>query len=335
MGLVKRKDASFSRQTTQQEEQCLGELDPTELKVDVGLDWIDAVQKEVSPYRLEYSPSEPTSHLVGDKPALLLANRVRRDLEKRVLLGQANTAFVVGECVQAAADYSLSRDLAFRLEGLLHPVRPHSFAQLAYIEDLLNRRMPLVLGIGPTGTGKTHLAMMAGVHLLAVDAIKHFIITRPHEMSDGEVLTPETRSEKRCDEQFAVFYDILHDVLGHAKIEALIDNHRLQILPLGTLRGRTFNNSFILVDEAQNMSVKKMRMAITRSGENSRMVITGDPSQQELKSGEQSGLTHLLEMLRGSGLASVHSFGSREVIHSKSVAEIEALYSREDPALFA
>ncbi len=335
MSLAKRKDGNFSRQNTEHPAGRGEGSHAPGFGPEAGRGWFDAVVKAVSPYRLQHAPANEEIEFAGDKPALLLAHRVLENLEKRAGLGEAATASVIDECLCEAVNYTLSKELALRLNGLLHPVRPHSFEQLAYMEDLLDRQKSLVFGIGPTGTGKTHLAMLAGIHLLAVNEIKHFVITRPHEVYDGEVVTPEIRSETRCDEQFAVFHDILHDVLGHDEIEMLIDNHRLQILPLGTLRGRTFNNSFILVDEAQSMSVKKMRMAVTRSGENARMVITGDPSQKELKSGEQSGLTHLLDMLKESSIARVHRFTSAQVIHNKSVAEIEALYAREDPAIFA
>jgi phosphate starvation-inducible PhoH-like protein len=101
-------------------------------------------------------------------------------------------------------------------------------------------------------------------------------------------------------------------------------------MPLGRMRGRTFHQCFIVVDDAQNMNVRKMRMAVTRLGRASCMVVTGDPIHNDLPSGETSGLTHLLRLIGGTDLASVHQFQNHEIVRTDFVARIEALYSQDD-----
>ncbi|MEO1013861.1 MAG: PhoH family protein [Pseudomonadota bacterium] len=221
----------------------------------------------------------------------------------------------------------MKRDFVFRLKGIFHPVRPLSLAQVAYMDDLLDKRAPLVFGVGPTGTGKTHLAIAAALSQLASEEIKRIVVTRPHILQEGEVMTAEMRAETRRDDQFAPIFDVLHDLLRHDDIAQLIDQRRLEILPLGLIRGRTFNDSSIIVDEAQDMTVQRMRMAVTRLGRRSRMVVTGDPSQVTLRTDEPSGLAHLLNLLRETDVARIHEFKRGEIIRNETVAKLEALYA--------
>jgi phosphate starvation-inducible PhoH-like protein len=116
--------------------------------------------------------------------------------------------------------------------------------------------------------------------------------------------------------------------LGHAEVRRLKEHEQLEILPLGRMRGRTFNEAFIVIDEAQNMTVRKMRMALTRLGFGSRMVVTGDPSQIDLHEEEPSGLPHLLNMIADTDIALVHEFQGTNIIRSDVVARLEALYER-------
>ena len=148
-------------------------------------------------------------------------------------------------------------------------------------------------------------------------------------------MTAAVRAETERDEQFAVFFDILHELIGPSETQSLITHRKLEIAPLGTMRGRTFNDAFILIDEAQNMSIAKMRMAVTRAGQNARTCITGDPSQADLTNrGQQNGLAHLLSMIEEPGIGRVHHFAPRQVIRNETVARLEQLYAAEDPSFF-
>jgi phosphate starvation-inducible PhoH-like protein len=149
-------------------------------------------------------------------------------------------------------------------------------------------------------------------------------------MMEGEVMTPALRAETGPDEQLTAIEDALHDLIGHEALKRLAGSGQIEITPLGRMRGRTFNDSFIIVDEAHNMTVRKMRMVVTRIGQDSRMVITGDPAQVDLPGDEPSGLAHLLGLIKGTDLALVHEFTRRQIIRNDLVARLETLYAGED-----
>ncbi len=287
-----------------------------------------------APYALQIHQRPNGLYIAGDKPARILAKAILQTASEAATQNTPISPDTLQALLPAVLRQVLSRELAMRLEGILAPVRPMSMAQLAFMDDLLDRSAPMVMGVGPTGTGKTFLAIAAGISLLAQDRVKHLIITKPHEMLNGEIITPEVRSEKRRDEQFNVYFDILNDLIGHDEVDALIAQSRLEIAPLGLLRGRTFNDAFIVLDEAQNTNVRWMRLAATRSGQRSRMVITGDPSQTNLRSGEASGLSHLMDLISGTDIARTHAFEPTHIIRNDTVAQLEALYAKEDPSHF-
>lgn len=282
-------------------------------------------------FRLHRKPGE--IRIAGDRPAVLIVHRTLEKIAASMDQG-AVAAAALKTCLDEVVEAVLRHELCFWLEGLPHPVAPLSLRQVAYINDLLDRHVPLVFGIGATGTGKTHLAIAAGLSLLARGDVRHVVITRPHEMLEDEVVTPTIRAEKKCDEQFNTYYDILDDLIGADETGSLIARRRLEIAPLGAIRARVFNRSFIVVDEAHHMNVRRMRMAATRAGTGSRMVIVGDPARSRLRSGEDSGLAHLLTMIEGSDIGRVHHFAAQQLTRNTTVARLEALYAREDPERF-
>ena len=311
--------------------------------VDFPADWLEPMfgapdapghwmERAVRPYRLQVMPRPDGVRLAGDSVAVSLAHEMLDRLAKTLKAGGHVDESLVSTTALTVVQNALRHDLAFRLTGLRHPVRPMSLSQVAFLNALLYSGRPLIFGVGPTGTGKTHLAIAAGLSLVAEERFKSLVITRPHERLAGEIVTPEMRAETADDDQLTPITDVLRDLIGHDEIKRLIDGGMLEIAPLGRLRGRTFNESFIVIDEAHNMSVRKMRMAVTRIGRNSRMVVTGDPSQSDLPSDEPSGLAHLLGLLAPTELALVHEFNTREIVRNDLVASIEALYANEEGA---
>jgi phosphate starvation-inducible protein PhoH len=286
------------------------------------------LMKAVAPFSINWPKTAAQSELVGDSPAIvfikLLVERLTPVLsEHQNSLNAATLRSVIDETLEEA----FKRDLALRLVGLVQPVKPHSMAQLAFLTDLLNREHQLVFGLGPTGTGKTYLAIAAALNQLAKGNVKRIVITKPHEMLRGELMTQAKRSEKERDEQFEVYFDILNDLIGPEEIRTLIDHRHLEITPLGLLRGRTLSDAFILIDEAQNTDKHWMRLAITRAGQNSRTIITGDPSQSSLPTGETNGLFHLLKMIEGRQIGRTHRFQPQDIVRNSTVAQLEALYA--------
>jgi phosphate starvation-inducible PhoH-like protein len=287
------------------------------------------IETAVRPYRLQLLPNQDGVRVLGDEVAVTIAAKILEAIGEAVeKTGRIDEA-LIRETVAATIQNALKYDLAFRLAGISHTVRPLSLSQAAFMNMLLFADRALVFGVGPTGTGKTHLAIAAGLSLVTEGRFKTLVVTRPRVLLEGEVMTAALRAETTYDEQLTPIDDVLCDLVGHEGLKRLTERGQITIMPLGQLRGRTFNESFVVIDEAQNMTVSKMRMAVTRLGRASRMVVTGDPAQTDLPGAEPSGLTHLLQLIAGTDLARIHKFENREIIRNDLVARLEALYSGE------
>jgi phosphate starvation-inducible PhoH-like protein len=290
--------------------------------------WSHEIEKAVRPFHLQAARRIGGVRLDGDPTGVALGSAILRRLaEARPIGGHMET---IAESIETAVQNALKHDLAFRLTGLPHAVRPMSLGQVAFMQALLAGDRSLIFGVGPTGTGKTHLAVAAGLSLVAEQRFKTLVLTRPRVMLEGEVMTAALRSETAYDEQLTPIEDVLHDLIGPDEIRRQTEHGLIQIVPLGRMRGRTFNDAYVLIDEAQNMTVRKMRMALTRIGRNARMVVTGDPRQIDLPHEEPSGLIHILRLISGTDLALIHKFQNQEIVRNDLVSRIEALYSHED-----
>ena len=288
---------------------------------------VKAIRKAVLPYHFHLSRAIGAIQISGDEVAVNLAAKIlQRVCDTQPDCGNAEPTLVKAT-ISSVVSNALRRELAFRLKGLPYPLQPKSLSQVAFMNMLLEHDHTLMFGLGPTGTGKTHMAIAAALNQLAKEEVKSIVITRPHVVMKGEVVTPKTRAELEFDDQFVYFEDILRDLVGNEEMKTLISHRKLELIPLGHMRGRTFNEAFLLIDEAQNMTVRKMRMAVTRVGWNSRMVITGDPGQADLMGDEPSGLNHLLDLLQGTDLARIHKFEQQEIVRNAFVARIEELYA--------
>jgi phosphate starvation-inducible PhoH-like protein len=206
-------------------------------------------------------------------------------------------------------------------------VRPRSLAQAAYIEMM--RQCPLVFGIGPAGTGKTYLAAAFAAHMLHERRVERLILSRP-ALEAGERLgfLPGDLKEK-IDPYLRPLYDALFDVLGEAA-GRLMEQGVIEVAPLAFMRGRTLTRAFVILDEAQNTTPAQMKMALTRLGEDSHMVVTGDPSQSDLPGGAALGLNEALTILEGVDGVGVTRFAEKDVVRHPLVARIVAAYNRQN-----
>jgi phosphate starvation-inducible protein PhoH and related proteins len=288
---------------------------------------LKTIESAILPFCFQISATHEGVQVDGDKVAVMLVAKIL----ERIRDGRAKNATeddtLLKATVTAAIADALKRDLVFTLKGVTHPVQPVSLSQVAFLQTLLSWSETLVIGIGPVGTGKTHLAIAAGLNQLAEERVKRVVVTRPHVVMEGEIVTSATRRELEYDDQFEFLEDILRDLIGYLEFRRLIDHRKLELVPLGHMRGRTFNDSFIIVDEAQNMTVQKMQMVISRIGRASRMVLTGDPTHVDLLGDESSGLVHLLELLKGTDIAKVHRFEKNQIVRNNVVARLEELYA--------
>lgn len=207
-------------------------------------------------------------------------------------------------------------------------IRPKSPGQQAYVEAI--NRVPVVFGIGPAGTGKTYLAMAQAVSRLLSGQVRRIVLTRPAvEAGENLGFLPGSLTDK-IDPYLRPLYDALGDMLDPEVLPKLMAAGTIEVAPLAYMRGRTLNDSFIILDEAQNTTVSQMKMFLTRLGFNSQVVITGDTSQIDLPGNQRSGLAVVQEILRGIDDIEFCYLTSADVVRHKLVAEIIDAYSRWD-----
>ncbi len=201
--------------------------------------------------------------------------------------------------------------------------RARSPAQAAYLD--LMRTHALVFGIGPAGTGKTYLAAAFGAHLLYERRVERLILSRP-ALEAGERLgfLPGDLKEK-IDPYLRPLYDALFDVLGE-QCNKLMEKGVIEVAPLAFMRGRTLSNAFVILDEAQNTTSAQMKMFLTRLGEDSRMVVTGDPTQSDLPGGRAEGLNEAMDIASNLEGAAVARFTEKDVVRHALVTRIVAAY---------
>lgn len=229
--------------------------------------------------------------------------------------------------VHAAPANGLPAELIVSAQG--KKIRPKTENQKAYVDAINNNT--IVFGVGPAGTGKTYLAMAKAVQALQSRRVNRIILTRP-AVEAGESLgyLPGTLSEK-IDPYLRPLYDALHEMVEPDSIPHLIEVGTIEVAPLAYMRGRTLNDAFIILDEAQNTSAEQMKMFLTRLGFNSHMVITGDASQVDLPRGTDSGLAQALDYLDGIADIAIVRLKSDDVVRHDLVSKIVDAYDHHQP----
>ncbi|MCP3973658.1 MAG: PhoH family protein [bacterium] len=203
-------------------------------------------------------------------------------------------------------------------------VRPKTHGQKRYVDSI--RENTLVFGIGPAGTGKTYLAMACAVEALVSGAVRRMILSRP-AVEAGERLgfLPGDLAAK-VDPYLRPLYDALYEMLGPEETARLMERGTIEIAPLAYMRGRTLNDAFVVLDEAQNTTPEQMKMFLTRLGFNSKMIITGDITQTDLTDGRSSGLTVVQRILRNVDDVGFAKLGAKDVVRHRLVAAIVDAY---------
>jgi phosphate starvation-inducible PhoH-like protein len=234
----------------------------------------------------------------------------------------------------------LTEDPEVSLRALVQSGRQRNFGKKVLAPKTMNQRRymeaiernDLVFGIGPAGTGKTYLAVAMAVSALISKRVSRIVLTRP-AVEAGEKLgfLPGTLQEK-IDPYLRPLYDALYDMMETDKVEKLLEKLTIEVAPIAFMRGRTLNDAFIILDEAQNSTPEQMKMVLTRQGFNSKMVVNGDPTQVDLGTGKRSGLLDAAEVLNGvEGISFVH-FSDRDVVRHSLVQRIVKAYERAHEA---
>ncbi|QSH42586.1 PhoH family protein [Lentisphaerota bacterium] len=204
---------------------------------------------------------------------------------------------------------------------------PRSAAQLNYLKNV--REKDIVFGIGPAGTGKTYLAMAMAVSELLKGSYNRIILTRPAKEAGESLGFLPGNLEEKIMPYLRPLYDALYDMMDFEEAASLIERNIIEVAPLAFMRGRTLNNAFIILDEAQNTTEEQMLMFLTRLGFDSQCVITGDPSQTDLAADERSGLVHAEKTLKKIPEIGFCRFGTKDVVRHALVEKIINAYSEE------
>ena len=248
-------------------------------------------------------------------------------LKKGEQLNEQNNHYVIS-MVNEGADRKLSKLMAdaICITSRGKPVKAKTLGQEAYVEAI--RDNTVVFGIGPAGTGKTYLAVAMAVKAFKAKEVNRIILTRP-AVEAGESLgfLPGDLQQK-VDPYLRPLYDALFDMLGAESFQKQLERGSIEVAPLAYMRGRTLDDSFIILDEAQNTTSEQMKMFLTRLGSNSKAVVTGDVTQIDLPGGKKSGLKEVTRILKGiDGITTVY-FNEKDVVRHHLVQEIVKAYDR-------
>jgi phosphate starvation-inducible PhoH-like protein len=270
--------------------------------------------------------------ITGDKENVEQAGVVLTQLQKYYYAGNRLTSQEVGYAVKAAQSgiknslESLAREVA-----LVTPrgkqIKPKTIGQQKYVEAI--KKHDIVFAIGPAGTGKTYLAVVMAIKALRNKDVSRLVLTRP-AVEAGEKLgfLPGDLQEK-IDPYLRPLYDSLYDILGVENTQKNLEKYVIEIAPLAYMRGRTLEDSFIILDEAQNTTPEQMKMFLTRMGFGSQAVITGDITQIDLPRGQVSGLVNALQVLKSVSGIGIHTLTGEDIVRHPLVEEIIRAYEAE------
>ena len=268
--------------------------------------------------------------VTGSPDAAASAVEILTELITIIRTGQGLTEETVERVIGLAADdlkpsEILTSDI---ISARGRTVRPKTLNQKRYVDAI--DRHTVVFGIGPAGTGKTYLAMAKAVQALQTKQVSRIILTRP-AIEAGERLgfLPGTLNDK-IDPYVRPLYDALHDMVDADSVPKLLTSGTIEVAPLAYMRGRTLNDAFIILDEAQNTSSEQMKMFLTRLGFGSKVVVTGDITQIDLPGGVRSGLRQVTQILDGVEDIAFCTLTARDVVRHKLVGRIVAAYDSYD-----
>jgi len=206
------------------------------------------------------------------------------------------------------------------------PIKAKTLSQKYYVDAI--KKNTIVLGVGPAGTGKTYLAVAMAVMALREKQVSRIILTRPAIEAGEKLGFLPGDLQSKIDPYLRPLYDALYDMMGVENYQKQIEKQVIEIAPLAYMRGRTLDDCFIILDEAQNATFEQMKMFLTRLGANSKAVVTGDLTQTDLPYGQKSGLASAVKILKGIDGIAIHEFTDRDVVRHKLVQKIIIAYEK-------
>lgn len=208
------------------------------------------------------------------------------------------------------------------------PVKPKTLGQKKYVESI--KKNTIVLGAGPAGTGKTYLAVAMAVNAFRAKEVNRIILTRPAVEAGEKLGFLPGDLQQKVDPYLRPLYDALFDMLGAESFQRCQERGSIEVAPLAYMRGRTLDDSFIILDEAQNTTREQMKMFLTRLGFNSKIVVTGDITQIDLPDGKKSGLVEAMRILKGIDDIAINVFTEKDVVRHRLVQDIIKAYEKQE-----
>ena len=291
---------------------------------------LDAIMKETQTVAFI---NENSIVISGDKPSVILAESVIKKLLEIIEMGEKVDKSRIVYLVELARNGDLegiekvvSGVVAITSKG--KQIKCKTLGQKKYV-DAINKNT-IVFGVGPAGTGKTYLAVALAVSAYKNKEIDKIILTRPAVEAGEKLGFLPGDLQNKVDPYLRPLYDALQEMFGLETYQKLIEKGAIEIAPLAYMRGRTLNDSFIILDEAQYTTIEQMKMFLTRMGEGSRAVITGDVTQIDLPDGKKSGLKHAVSILKDISGIEIINLTYKDVVRHPLVAEIIKAYSKSE-----
>lgn len=291
---------------------------------------INIIQKE---YKVSIYSRDDEIRIKGEENAVDNAQQVINSLVASVEKGEIPTEQSVRYAISMTNEgkseemQTLSSDcICVSYTG--KPIKAKTVGQSKYVNSI--KKNTIVFGVGPAGTGKTYLAVALAVRAFKAHEVQRIILTRPAVEAGEKLGFLPGDLQNKVDPYLRPLYDALFDMMGSEAFQRNMERGCIEVAPLAYMRGRTLDDSFIILDEAQNTTREQMKMFLTRLGFNSKMVVTGDVTQIDLPDGKRSGLTDAMRILRNVPDISINTFTEKDVVRHKLVQDIIKAYEKNE-----
>ena len=271
--------------------------------------------------------------IIGDEENVYKTGKVINNLMHLINRGENLTEQNVRYCISLVND-GQDEDFGHLADGCIcitskgKPIKPKTIGQKRYCDEIANNT--ITFGIGPAGTGKTYLAVAMAVTAFRSKQVNRIILTRPAVEAGEKLGFLPGDLQSKVDPYLRPLYDALFDMLGAETYQRYVEKGNIEVAPLAYMRGRTLDDSFIILDEAQNTTREQMKMFLTRLGFNSKMVITGDVTQIDLPNGAKSGLKDCIRILKGIDDIAQCKFNEKDVVRHRLVQDIIKAYEKNE-----
>ncbi len=264
--------------------------------------------------------------------AAIVMERLKDEASRAEVIPDQRVSYLIGMVRDGRAEeLTALDDSAICITSRGKPVRAKTVGQRKYVNAIAKNT--IVLGVGPAGTGKTFLAVAMAVKALRAGEVSRIVLTRPAIEAGEKLGFLPGDLQSKIDPYLRPLYDALYEMLGAETYQRLQEKGTIEIAPLAYMRGRTLDDSFIILDEAQNATPEQMKMFLTRLGFNSKAVVTGDLTQTDLPKGQKSGLATVVKILDGIDDIGIHYFNERDVVRHRLVQKIILAYEKYDREL--